>query len=88
MWSCRITLLSYLTVQSYARQVNILTSWKTHRSACSVLIPEDFVGSSMIGSLKVCNLAYLMRVVVSVSPKNRNNKKDRLRFGKYSNSQV
>jgi hypothetical protein len=42
----------------------------------------------MIGSLKVCNLAYLMRVVVSVSPKNRNNKKDRLRFGKYSNSQV
>ena len=50
LWSCHVTFQSSLTVQSYARELNILT---TALTKYSILIPNDLVGSLLIGSLKI-----------------------------------
>jgi nucleoside diphosphate kinase len=41
------------TVQSYARELSILTNGTTAIGMYSVLIPEVLVGSSLIGRLKI-----------------------------------
>jgi len=41
-----------LTVQSYARQLNILTIQAAAINMCSALIPQEFVGSLLIDQLK------------------------------------
>jgi hypothetical protein len=43
MWSCQLTLRSWLTVQSYARQLNILTNQTKSLGVCWVLIPREMV---------------------------------------------
>jgi hypothetical protein len=45
--------INQLTIQSYARQLNILTNRTTAFGNYSVLIPKDSVGSSLIGRLKI-----------------------------------
>jgi hypothetical protein len=42
-----------LTVQSYGRQLNILTNQTTSLDVYFILIPKDLVGSSLIGWLKI-----------------------------------
>jgi len=42
-----------LTVQSYTRQINILTNQTRALGVYSALIPNDLVGSSPIGQLKL-----------------------------------
>jgi hypothetical protein len=47
--SCQVNIHSPLTVQSCARQSNIVTNWTTVHGVYSVLIPKDLVDSSLIG---------------------------------------
>ena len=52
MGVCQVTFQIFLTVQSNAKQLNILTNRATALSVCSVLIPQNLVGSSQIDRLK------------------------------------
>jgi hypothetical protein len=52
--SCHVTFHSYLTVQSYARLLNILTNQTAALGMYSVFfIPKDLVGSLLTGQLKI-----------------------------------
>ena len=43
------------TVQSYARQLNILTIQAAVINMCSAILPQEFVGSLLIDQLKKKN---------------------------------
>ena len=55
MGSPHVTFQSSLTVQSYARQLNIhvVSNQTTALGMYSLLMPKDLVGKSMIGRLKI-----------------------------------
>ena len=55
-----MTFHSSLTVQSYARQLNMLTNRITALGMYMVLLSKNLIGSSLIGSLKIRTLAMLV----------------------------
>jgi hypothetical protein len=48
--------IDLLTVQSYARQINILTNQTTALGVCLILVHKDLIGSMLIGLLKKLTL--------------------------------
>jgi hypothetical protein len=60
MGSRQVTFYSFLTIQSYARHLNILTNRTIAMSMCTVLTPQNLVGSSLITLLKIWPLTYML----------------------------